>query len=419
MSVQPGSAHRSRRNALILLSWLSASTALPIGCDEGVGPGVLDERFMHVTASVTTPLDFSFSCGLTVEGDLFCWGAYPGLNEATADVCAIGGTQPPFEFPCSLRPDRIESAVTLVTVDAGGRHVCGLDAAGRAYCWGENESGQLGDGSTMDRATPVAVTGGHVFAMIDAGLDHTCGVTTAGDGYCWGENQFGRLGDGSEVDRASPTPIAGGLQFLRLAAGWSHSCGVTGAGDAYCWGRNGVGALGADSSSLTPIPVSGGLSFADASAGTEHSCGLGLDDETYCWGSNDGGALGIPLTVLASSTPQPVQGDIPFTGVSVGWLFTCGLSSSGEAFCWGRESGGQIGNGADPPDCTSSPMINVSCHPAPVAVAGGLDFSRISAGTSHACGVTTDGRAYCWGGNEAGELGDGTTRTRHTPSRVF
>ena len=299
-------------------------------------------------------------------------------------------------------------------MSAGFYHTCGVTTNGAAYCWGDNTSGQLGSGiSATTSSSPVAVTGGLTFKAVSAGFSHTCGITTAGAAYCWGSNQSGDLGNATTGGlSATPVAVVGGLTFASVSAGALYNCGVTTSGAAYCWGGNGYGVLGNGTTldSSTPVAVSGGFTFALISAGQDHSCGVTTGGATYCWGNSANGQLGTGVTAVNSSTPVAVIGGFTGAAITAGYIQSCGLATGGIAYCWGDNSFGELGTGT----------TSVS-SPSPIAVIGGLTFSAISAGISfHTCGLTTAGAAYCWGYNDSGELGNGTTGGyRSTPVPVL
>ena len=165
--------------------------------------------------------------------------------------------------------------------------------------------------------------------------------------YCWGNNQFGKLGDGNAgTSSATPVMVAGGLTFTTVTAGIDQSCAVTTGGAAYCWGWNSNGQLGTGNTggeSDTPVAVVGGLTFETVTAGVDHSCGVGLNGDAYCWGSNFQGQLGDGTTI-SRSTPVAVSGGHTWADVQAG-LHTCGITVDGLAYCWGRNFFGQLGNG--------------------------------------------------------------------------
>jgi alpha-tubulin suppressor-like RCC1 family protein len=188
-------------------------------------------------------------------------------------------------------PAAVVGGLTFATVSAGWQHACGVTISGAAYCWGDNQSGELCNGFTRCAATPVAVAGGLTFATVGAGADYTCGLTTSGIAYCWGSNFYSQLGSGTTANSpcsvdwsgtrfcTTPVAVAGGLTFASISVGGIHTCGVTTAGAAYCWG-NPVGA--------SPVAVRGGLSFATVSAGNDNgggdaSCGVTMSGVAYCW----------------------------------------------------------------------------------------------------------------------------------------
>ena len=262
------------------------------------------------------------------------------------------------------------------------------------------------------REIPTLAAGGMTLVQVVAGDYFSCGLTPAGAGYCWGGNG-GSLGDGTTTNRLTPTPVAGGLTFMALSARASHTCGVTPAGSAYCWGLNSSGQLGDGTltTRTSPVLVTGGLTFTAVSAGSNSTCGLTAAGAVYCWGSNGSGQLGDGTTIDKSS-PVLVAGGMSFVAVSVGESHACGLTSTGAAYCWGQNGtpqteAGKLGNGT---------MINSS---SPVPVAGNITFATISAGGSFTCGTTADGPSYCWGANHRGALGDGTGVSRSTPGPVL
>lgn len=353
------------------------------------------------------------SCALTAGGAAYCWGRGEAgqLGAPATRGCALdGGT-----FPCSLVPLAVQGGPAFAQVFGGGAHTCALTGNGSAYCWGNNGSGQLGDGTTASTSMPVAVSGGLTFASLDAGLSHTCGVTGGGTAYCWGSNERGQLGDGTTTARSAPVAVSGGHTFQSVAAGGfniGHTCGLTTGGAALCWGDNERGQLGRGTSDVTahsaPAPVTGGLTFAALTAGLgRHTCGLTGTGTAYCWGENTFGALGNGSTA-SSSVPTPVSGGLSFRQLRAGGFIghTCGLTGSGAAFCWGENERGQVGDGS---------TIDRST---PSAVEGGLTFTNLEAGFRHTCGRASGGGVYCWGSGAAGQLGTNSTSQSNVPASV-
>jgi alpha-tubulin suppressor-like RCC1 family protein len=297
----------------------------------------------------------------------------------------------------------------VVALAPGGGHTCELTANGLASCWGGNERGQLGDGTTDRRAVPAPVSGGLHFAGIAAGLGHTCAVTKGGAAYCWGRNDRGQLGDGTREARAKPSRVASRVSFRTVLAGAAHSCAIARSGEAYCWGSNASGQLGAridGSVSAHPVRVRTEARFLALAVGWNHTCGLTERRNVGCWGQNAAGQLGDG-THTDRAVPQPVAGERHFAGVAAGAFHSCALADgTGELYCWGRNDHGQLGTGG------------TVDRPAPAPVVGNLTFVQVIAGSMHTCALTAAGNAYCWGANGYGQLGDGTTEDRATPVRV-
>jgi alpha-tubulin suppressor-like RCC1 family protein len=201
--------------------------------------------FQVVTAG---GFEIGHTCGVVAGGVAYCWGDNEQGQLGTGSA----------DFDPHPLPMAVSGALAFVSLTAGlGSHTCGLLGSGAAYCWGENTFGALGDGSTTPRATPVPVSGGLVFTALKAGgfIGHTCALTDGGSGYCWGENERGQVGDGSTTDRLSPSPVAGGLLFADLDAGFRHTCARTTSDVLYCWGSGAAGQLGINSTSHVNAPA--------------------------------------------------------------------------------------------------------------------------------------------------------------------
>lgn len=360
--------------------------------------------------------------------------------------------------------------VRFAIVSAGTFHSCGVTTTGRAYCWGDDSYGELGNGTTSGSSptcstvscnpTPIIVSGGLDFFAVSNGQQHTCGLTTAGQAYCWGSNFEGALGNGAAPSTtpisSTPVAVSGGITFSQLDAGTisEDTCGVTPTEELYCWGEGTDGELGngTKQSSGTPSRVSVGLNFVAVSAGGYHTCGITNAGLAYCWGRNASGQLGTGDTTERTA-PVGVLRGLTFSKVSAGGSHTCGLTPTGVAYCWGYNGYGQLGNGTwtndSLPDsvsgglrfvavsaggnhtcaltsagvayCWGNQLANGSATSSttPIVVSGGLTFTVLSSGgLFHTCGVATTGDAYCWGDNAYGQLGNGTSNGSISPVRV-
>ncbi|MDP9177261.1 MAG: Ig-like domain-containing protein [Gemmatimonadota bacterium] len=281
------------------------------------------------------------TCGLTNIGTVFCWGSNASGQLGNNSTIA------------SPLPVIVATSVRFASIDAGLDHTCGVAHDGSVYCWGRNDRGQLGDGTSSARLLPAKVVGELSFQLVTAGgytRGHTCGVTVAGDAYCWGDNENGQLGIGNADLSAHPLPaqVSSGLKFLSLSAGLgSHTCGRAAAGSTHCWGANTFGALGNGSTTDSPVPVqvSGGAAFAQVVAGgyIGHTCALTSGGAALCWGENSAGATGDGTTG-DPLTPSPVAGGRVWATIDAGFRHTCGQDSSGALHCWGSGRAGQLGN---------------------------------------------------------------------------
>ncbi len=335
----------------------------------------------------------SHTCVLTTYSRVMCWG-YKYSNDP--ESWASGGRPWPTDI-AGIGGD-------TQSLSTGYAHTCALITGGGVTCWWRNNGGQLGDGTTTDRLAPAVVQGlGSGVLAVSSGGEHSCALTTSGGVKCWGNNSAGQLGDGATLDRlivADAYGLASGVQAV--SAGSAHTCALMAAGGVKCWGDNSAGALG-DGTTSPPqwrprdvVGLAGALQAV--SAGASHTCALNPAGGVVCWGGNGQGQLGNG-TLVGRSTPGAVLGlSSGVQAVGAGDDHTCALTTAGGVLCWGDNSTGKLGNGT---------TINAS---APVEVSGlESGVQAISVGPSHTCALTTSGGVACWGSNDFGELGDGTT----------
>ncbi len=359
------------------------------------------------------------TCGITGTQRLYCWGSDIdgdlGVGTSSPDCSAqIGGH-------CSTVPIPVTGAERFVSVTAGEFHTCALTSAGAAYCWGGNYYGQVGNGTVDGRVTvPTAVTGGHTFVSISAGRMHTCGIDLANDAWCWGWDSWGQLGAGvtgadrchffgtNEPCSGTPLKVAGNFQFVQLLGSEKITCGRVPSGAVYCWGDEVGGTDGTDCQAgqrtdctRTPLLQVGGTTFLRIGMGGSFRCGQKLDATLWCWGYDFDGAFGNGIAFTSSAdTLVRVAGGKQYPQVTVGSRHMCGRNA-GVVECWGYNHDGQAGG-----------TIGTDRY-TPGSLSGGIDFASVTSGPNAftTCGISTAGRAYCWGFGQLGELGNGTILT--------
>ena len=385
------------------------------------GSGVITRLTFEGTAAGLATLSIPNDFSLVVVDDTNTTIPADAVNDAQVAVSKDGpdadtiiGDSPGEGFSC---PDSGVAAVA-----AGRLHTCALTDEGGVKCWGHNDSGQLGAGMTTDRTAPVDVFGlGGGVAAITAGDSDTCALTSGGGVKCWGRNHFGQLGDGTTTDRTTPVDVFGLGGVTAVAAGRNHTCALTSGGGVKCWGRNAEGQLGNGTNSgpeicdllacsTTPVDVSGlGGGVAAIAASGDHNCALTSGGGVKCWGSNGSGELGNGTATAYETTPVDVSGlGSGVAAIAAGGNHTCALTSGGGLKCWGENSFGNLGDGTT---TTRTTPVDVCASGAGAGCSGGSALSSvaaISAGTFHTCALTSAGGAKCWGHNHLGQLGNGT-----------
>ena len=342
----------------------------------------------------------SHACALSQAGAVKCWG-----NNIAGELG--DGTTTNRSAPVAVVG--LGSGVTSLSL--GNYHSCALLVSGGVQCWGPNDRGQLGDGSTVNSLSPIAVSGlSSGVTSIGAGFYHTCALIAGGAMKCWGYNQYGALGDGSSATRTTPVDVVGLSGAAAVSPGALSTCVLMALGDVKCWGYNFFGQTGNGSTSQSAVPANVAWHTAGVvsiGTGAYHSCAVTLAGAVRCWGANDSGQLGDNTTIQRPSAVAVAGLDSGVVAVSTGAFHSCALSVGGGVWCWGRNSDGQLGNNS----LTDSPI--------PVAVVGlGSGVAAISAGGFHTCALTTTGAMKCWGLNANGQIGDNSTTTRPTPVDV-
>ena len=305
----------------------------------------------------------------------------------------------------------------LTSICAGGYHSLALDERGNAWAWGWNGFGQLADGSATDRFVPVVGFASAVgsLAGVSAGGLHSVALDVVSSTWAAGFNEDGQLGDGSRSARDAPvhTRLPEDIVLVSVSAGDFHTLALDQHGEAWAWGWNGNGQLGdgstLDRSAPVRIQVPAGTTFASVAAGGFHSVAIDQDGAAWGWGANQLGEVGdgtqeqrvVPVRVAMPAAAS-------FTRVAAGEQHSVALDQRGNVWAWGRNDHGQLGDDS----VMSRPVPTEVSMPAQVA------FSRVSAGGFHTLALDLDGRAWSWGRNEDGQLGDASLDGHRTPVQV-
>jgi alpha-tubulin suppressor-like RCC1 family protein len=348
------------------------------------------------------------TCGIRMGNTVWCWGDNQSGQLGTGPT----GNQD--------RPQQITYPTTRwASITAGYSHTCATRTGGTLWCWGANNYGQLGTGTTNGVSWPhqVTIPASTGWASVTAGWSYTCATRSDGTLWCWGANDYGQLGVGIPggsylLPQQVTTPAATG--WASVTGGGDHTCATRSGGTVWCWGSNSVGQLGdagppGDEVQPQQVTVPASTGWASVTAGEAHTCATRTDGTLWCWGYNVFGQLGIGTTTLDKDLPQQVSlpASTGWASVTGGGVYTCATRTRA-LWCWGDGREGQLGSGI--PHSTSSPRQ--------VQRPARAGWTLVTAGFPHSCATRTDGTLWCWGDNQYGQLGIGNTSGQDLPQQV-
>ena len=352
------------------------------------------------------------------------WGPIKVAGAAVSDAYSWGsgsagnlgdGTTTSKSSPVSV----VGGFTDWVQIDVGVGNTVAIRANGTAWGWGNNNKGRLGDGTTTYRSSPVSVVGGFTdWVQVDTGNGHTVGLRANGTAWAWGGNDYGQLGDNTggvfTDSRISPVSVVGGFtDWTQISAGYVHTVAIRSNGTAWAWGHAGLGRLGNNDSTTSrssPVSVVGGFTdWVQISAGNSHTSAIRANGTAWGWGINAYyfGAVGDNSNINKSSPVSVVGGFTDWVQVSAGGANTLALRANGTAWGWGSNGRGALGASI------------YGGRSSPVSVVGGFtDWVQISNFGNHTAAIRANGTAWAWGYGSQGRLGDGTTTNRNSPVSV-
>ncbi|WP_088286682.1 fibronectin type III domain-containing protein [Kineosporia sp. A_224] len=381
------------------------------GTADSTTPAVVSGALSWSTVSVGD----HYACGVTTAGALYCWGynGYGNLGDGTTTdrTTPVRESTSAATWATAALSPASSSAPALMTWQ---NHTCALRTTGALYCWGYNGSGQLGDGTTTQRLSPVQAGASTAWRSVSGGFSATCGLRSDQAVWCFGDDGSAQLGTYYNNSAGAPTPLlAPATGFTAGGTGYHGGCGVRSDGTLWCWGHGTYGQPGDGTTTTRYAPVQAGAAstWRSISAGTYTVCAVRTDDSLWCWGSTTFDQTGVSGATGTITTPTAGPAG-SWTSVSVGETHTCGIKTAGTLWCWGDNGLGTVGDGTTTDRTT----------PVQVSVAGATAWSTVSAGYYSTCGIPATGAAagklFCWGDNGSGRLGDGTTTQRNSPVQI-
>ncbi len=381
----------------------STSQALSLCCEPVRGYCPLGKPICPVPTITAISSGNQGTCAVLSNGEAKCWGG--NTSGQLGDNTTNSGA--------NKTPTIVHGLGYATSISAGLGHTCALLWNGTAECWGLNQFGELGDGTTVNRLLPVEVKGlTDITAISDAHNEYTCALLSNGTVDCWGDGVNGWLGDGSDHNSLTPVAVSGVAGATAISTGASHACALLSNGTVKCWGLNDVGEIGNGKVSgnatcpggnpcqTVPVSVHGLSSAVAISTGTDHTCALLSNDTVECWGDS-----GLDDSRAFSDVPVAVPGLSGVVAISAGGFFSCALLSDGAVKCWGYNPNGELGDGT----------LTDSSTPVSVKGLSGRVVA-ISAGDFSSCALLSTGKVQCWGDDTYGELGADATRVCDQPA---
>ncbi|RMF18662.1 MAG: hypothetical protein D6761_02095, partial [Candidatus Dadabacteria bacterium] len=358
------------------------------------------------TSAVTTWTSISVgethACALRADRSMWCWGANESGQLGVSSAA----------LPATSVPRAVTVASVWTTAAAGHHHTCAIKATGSLWCWGLNVFGEVGTGATGVEIAPTQLPGS--WRSVCANRWHSCGIDSTDTAWCWGYNPDGRLGSGDTANHATPVSVATGTTWQQIACGGAHTCGLATDGSVLCWGGNSDGQVSGTGNALTPRPVALPTTATAVAAGGRHSCARLSDGSVYCWGNGASGQRGT----TPGSVTMPARYGFGGNAVTLaaGGLHTCLIDSAGALFCSGDPLSGALGFRPLPPS-GGLPLASVTT---PTQTGSESAWRDIAAGSTASCGIRDAGTLWCWGQGDllpawAGEAGFSPVWIRMTP----
>ena len=359
-----------------------------------------EEKFKYVEAGLT------HTYAITEEGDLYAWGS--------DSVGKLG-----MNVSSTLIPKKVPGISNVKQISTGTKfnsdiHTLAVTEEGDLYAWGYNSNGELGDGTRTYKSKPVKISGISNVKKAVIGFYCSLAITENGDLYIWGLNYDGRLGLGHTNDAIIPTKMTSLSNIVDISSGYGYYMAVASSGDLYTWGSNvtgqlGIGVSGSQYNIETPKKVNGISNVKSVSAGSYHAAAVTKTGDLYTWGSNSGGQLGDG-TGVSKYSPTKIISISNVQNVSASYTHTMAVTSSGDVYSSGANGNGQVGNGTNTKQLTLT-KISLPEKIQQISASGG-SFG------AHSAGVSNAGKIYIWGSNGSGQIGDGATAKKATPTIV-